>query len=57
MRYVVLIVALALLTSCGIRETRERIKDVGGHNALCSWTHNRISGNDSEETCIPVAAP
>lgn len=57
MRGVVVVVALAILTSCGIRETKEQIKNVGGHNALCSWTHNKISGNDSEETCIPVATP
>lgn len=57
MRVLLVALSMSLVVSCGVRETREQIKDIEGHKAMCSWTHNNLSGNDSEETCIPVVAP
>lgn len=56
MKLIVAVIAVLAITSCAVRETREKVITVNGQEFLCSYTHNNLSGNETEQTCVPFAA-
>ena len=48
------VLVLAAFAGCGFRSTETKIVRRDGHDFLCSYTRNHISGNTSEQQCVRV---